>query len=412
MKEAGKKIIMLIPSFYPNKMGGSEMQAFRLSKKLVAQGHEVFVFTIRTANLPKYENVEGINVIRVSGNLMIIPRGIQFLQAKFPFLQKKVKPDILEEYGKPNDTACFFLAGIFSSLCLKEIKRQGIKPSIVQINTVEWVSVSAALLAEKLKLPLLIKDSTVNGLGKLKMMPFIREYRQWIIENAFFVAISSVIKKELLAQGVSDERIFTISNGVEIKECLNKRDKVVPDTCLFVGNLYQEPAKGFRFLLDAWSLVVKEFKNAVLNVVGDGNINHYKRLVKAKQLENNVVFWGKQSDTERFYLSNEIFVLSSIREGMSNSLIEAMNYELPCVSTTVSGSTDLITNQKSGLLVEPKNARALADAISFLFANKHLQREIGMKAKGRVKQLCDIDVVSKQYNTVYEKLSQPNLTQV
>jgi glycosyltransferase involved in cell wall biosynthesis len=412
MKNSGKVIVMLIPSFYPNKMGGSEIQALRLSKKLAAQGCEILVFTVKTADVPKYENVQGINVIRVSGKLLMIPRGVQFLQKKFPFLQKKVKQDILEEYGKPNDIAGLFFAKVFSSLCLKEIKQRNISASIVHINTVEWVSVSAALLAQKLKLPLLIKDSTVNGLSKLKLMRFVKKYQQWLVENAFFVAISSTIKKELLEQGVADERIFSISNGVEINDALPGRGNVIPNTCLFVGNLYQEPAKGFRFLLDAWSLVVKEFKNAVLNVVGDGDIERYRELVKTRQLENTVVFWGKQSDTSRFYLSNEIFVLSSIREGMSNSLIEAMNYGVPCVSTKVSGSIDLITNQESGLLVEPKNAQVLADAIRFLFANKHLHKEMGIKAKERVKQLCDIDIVSKQYSTVYEKLSQPNLGQV
>lgn len=392
-------------------MGGSEMQALRLSTKLVAQGYEVVVFTLRTGNLPKRDKVQGIDVIRVSGKSLMIPRGIQFIQAKFPFLRKKVKQSILEEFGQPNDVAAFFLARIFYALSLKEIKRLAIKASVIQVNTVEWVSVSGSLLAQELKLPLLIKDSTVNGMAKLRFMPLVKKHRQWIIANSFFVAISSVIKKELLNQGVADERIFSISNGVEIGERENTREKVISNSCLFLGNLYQEPAKGFRFLLDAWSLVTTHIKDAVLNVVGDGDIDCYKKLAKTKQLENSIVFWGKQSDTKRFFLSNEIFVLSSIREGMSNSLIEAMSYGLPCVSTKVSGSTDLIVNNDSGLLVETKNAQALAEAITFLFKNKPVQESLGRKARERVKQLCDINLVTRQYNSVYDKLSQINFSQ-
>jgi glycosyltransferase involved in cell wall biosynthesis len=412
MNDSSKKIVMLIPSFYPNKMGGSEIQALRLSKRLREQGREVVVFTLNTGRQPKYENVQGVNVIRVWGESLLIPRGIQFLQTKFPFLQKKVKQEVLEEYGRPNNKVSVLFARVFYTLCLREIREHNINPSIIQINTVEWVSVSGALLAKKLGVPLLIKDSTVNGLAKLKLMPLVKSARKWIIEHSFFVAISTVIKKELRAQGVREENIFTISNGIEISECINHRDNVVPDSCLFVGNLYQEPAKGFSILLDAWTIVIKNIKGAVLNVVGDGDIERYKQLIKAMKLENNVVLWGKQSDIGSFYLSNEIFVLSSIREGMSNSLIEAMSYGLPCISTKVSGSTDLIEHMNSGLLVQPKSAIALAQAILFLLLNKHLHKDMGRKAKDSVRRLCDINVVSAHYNDVYRKLSRPNFVQV
>ena len=338
MIEEARKIVMLIPSFFPNRMGGSEIQALRLSKKLITQGCDVIVFTLKTRGLPKYENIEGVNVIRVSGNLLTIPEGIQFVQKRFPLLQRKVKQEVLEEYGRPNGTASFLLARIFYGLCLKEIRQHKIRPSIIQINTVEWVAISGALLAQKLETPLLIKDSTVNGLAKLKLMPFVGRCTRWIIDNSSFVAISSIIKKQLLAEGVHSQRIFTISNGVEIIECLNTRVNVIANSCLFVGNLYQEPAKGFSILLDAWSLVVKDIKTAVLNVVGDGDIDRYKQLIKSTALEGSVVFWGKQSDLKRFYTSNEIFVLSSIREGMSNSLIEAMNFALPSSLAAVSAS--------------------------------------------------------------------------
>jgi L-malate glycosyltransferase len=405
VKDHGKKIVMLIPSFFPNKMGGSEIQALRLSKKLITQGWDVIVFTLGTGGLPTYENVQGINVIRVSGKLLMIPRAIQFLQKRFPLLQRKVTEEVLEEYGRPNDTASFFLARIFYGLCLKEIRKKNISPSVIQVNTVEWVSISGALLAQELKIPLLVKDSTVNGLAKLKLMPFVAKCRQWIIQHSFFVAISSVIKKELLAQAVGEQRIFTINNGIELADCFSERDSVTGNSCLFVGNLYQEPAKGFSVLLDAWSLVVRDIDAAVLNVVGEGDIGRYKQLVKSKALEKSVVFWGKQSDLKNFYITNEIFILSSIREGMSNSLIEAMAYGLPCVSTKVSGSTDLIEHESSGILVEPRNVVALADGIRFLLRNKHLHKVIAQNAKQKVEQLCDINVVAARYGEVYNELT-------
>lgn len=396
---------MMIPSFYPNKMGGSELQAMNLSKHLISLGHEVNILTFKTKNLLEFETLEGINVYRVSGRSLMIPAGIQFLQSKFPFLKKRFNKNFIDEYGKPNGIAEFLLSFFFYRLCLKAIKRYNIKFSIIQLNTIEWLAITGALLSKKLSLPLIIRDSTVNGLAKLKALPFGDRYRHWIIKNSLFIAISEMIKKNLIEQGVNEDRIFKIYNGVSITNKNSLEQNRNLNTCLFVGNLYQEPAKGFQILLQAWQRVIANVRGAVLNVVGDGDIPTYEKLAVSLGLGTTVKFWGKQSNTGKFYLSNEIFVLSSIREGMSNSLIEAMNYGLPCISTNISGSTDLIINNESGILIEPGKVNELSNAIIFLLNNKQLHKRMGLKASERIKELCDIKFVSHQYSSVYKRLT-------
>jgi glycosyltransferase involved in cell wall biosynthesis len=386
-------------------MGGSELQAMNLSKHLISLGHEVNVLTFNTTGLPEFETSGGINIYRVSGKRLMIPAGLQFLQLRFPFLKRRVNKSFTEEYGKPNGMAELLLSLFFYQLCLNAIKKHHIKFSIIQLNTIEWLVITGALLSKKLTLPLLIRDSTVNGLAKLKSLPFGSKYAKWVIKNSLFIAISEMIKKNLIEQGVGEDRIFKIYNGVEIADKNSLEQNKTLNSCLFVGNLYQEPAKGFQILLQAWQRVIGSVDGVVLNVVGDGDIPTYEKLALSLGLGTTIKFWGKQSDTRRFYLTNEIFVLSSIREGMSNSLIEAMNYGLPCISTKVSGSTDLIINNESGLLIEPGNVNQLANAIIFLLNNKHLHKRFGLSAKERIKELCDIKVVSDLYSNVYKRLT-------
>lgn len=396
---------MLIPTFYPNRMGGSELQAMKLSKQLIANGHEVTVLTVKTKGLSDFENVEGIKVYRVTSPLLLLPRLILFIQNRISFLRKKIKQSVIEEYGKPNGISELIISRVLYNAFRKTIVANKLSFSVIQINTVEWLSITGTLLAKKFSRPLLIKDSTANGLAKMKFMSGAGKYRNWIAGNASFVAISSVIKKNLISEGVQEKRIYSINNGIEISDLTRSEDAAALNSCLFVGNLYQEPAKGFSILLKAWQKVVSEINTAVLNVVGDGDIPFYESKVEAMGLRDNVKFWGKQKDVQRFYLSNEIFVLPSIREGMSNSLMEAMNFGLPCISTIVSGSTDLIIDGESGILVKAGDDVELSQRLIYLLSNKNLHASLGNKAKERIKMLCDFDIVSNKYVMVYKAIS-------
>ncbi len=155
---------------------------------------------------------------------------------------------------------------------------------------------------------------------------------------------------------------------------------------LFVGRL--EPRKGFRYLLQAFPYVKEEFPQARLIVVGAylrREIARHLRYAREHHL-TGVKFVGPVSDEElpRYYRSCHVFCAPSIGfESFGIVLLEAMAAGKPIVACNIPGYRDLLTDGKEGLLAEPKNERALAEAIIRILRDPALQRRMG--EQGRIK---------------------------
>jgi glycosyltransferase involved in cell wall biosynthesis len=229
-----------------------------------------------------------------------------------------------------------------------------------------------------------------------------------IIAQAQFVAMTRVIENNLRAAGVPAEKIHRIPNGIAVREALqpapDKDIAALPPTVLFVGNLYQQPAKGIDILLKAWKEVSADRPEAVLKVVGEGDLTAYQAYADKLGIANSVRFPGKQTDAAAFYREAQVFVLPSRREGMSNALMEAMLAGLPCVATDISGSQDLIQNGVNGLLVPPADIPALAKAIGHLLAHPAEALQMGVQARKTIIEKNDIRVVADEYIALYGKL--------
>ena len=104
-----------------------------------------------------------------------------------------------------------------------------------------------------------------------------------------------------------------------------------------------------------------------------------------------VQFAGHIDEVRPFYELGDIFVLSSLREGLPLVLLEAMTYGLPCIATDVGGSAEVIMRGETGLVVEPRNPEELAKAILELLADPELRRKMGQNGKKRVEKYFDID---------------------
>ncbi|MFB0558967.1 MAG: glycosyltransferase family 4 protein [Dehalococcoidales bacterium] len=153
---------------------------------------------------------------------------------------------------------------------------------------------------------------------------------------------------------------------------------------LFVGRL--ESRKGLKYLLKAYKLVQGEFSNSRLIIVGPGTRlrGKYKRQVKRDGLEN-VVFVGyvPYEELPRYYKTADIFCSPATgRESFGIALLEAMAVGKPIVASNIDGYANLITHGAEGLLVPPKDDRALAQALISLMADESLRQQ--MKAKERL----------------------------
>jgi phosphatidylinositol alpha-mannosyltransferase len=177
-------------------------------------------------------------------------------------------------------------------------------------------------------------------------------------------------------------------------------------TVLFVGRL--EKRKGLRFLLRAWPLVLQRHPEARLVVVGRGRpLEGYKRFAQRQGWSNSdVVFAGYVSaeDLPRYYQSCDVFCAPNTgQESFGIVLLEAMAAGAPIVASDIAGYRDVVTRDDQGLLVEPKNSGAIADAVCRLLANPELRAS--MRRVGREKaRAFDWARVATQVLDYYEEI--------
>jgi glycosyltransferase involved in cell wall biosynthesis len=149
--------------------------------------------------------------------------------------------------------------------------------------------------------------------------------------------------------------------------------------------------KGHDDLLDAWSAL--QVKGWQLLVIGDGpRREHLERRVAEMDLSSDVRFTGNQDDVPAWYACADIAVLPSFGdEGVPQSLMQAAACGLPAVSTPIGAIGEAVRDGKTGLLVPPRDVKALAAALSYLMTHDDLRRHMGRAALERAQREFGID---------------------
>lgn len=208
--------------------------------------------------------------------------------------------------------------------------------------------------------------------------------------NCFALGISPDISSELNSQlGILQSKTSTILNAIDISHFYRKK----PNTSLLnkvkdnseniiigvVGNLRCQ--KNHKCLLYAFQLLEAEIPQVRLLIVGAGpEEESLKQLSRDLGIHTKVTFTGAKLSTWDIYPIFDIYCLPSHYEGLPLTILEAMAAEIPVVGTKVNGIRDIITNGKTGILVEPDNPAALAKGIKQLICNKEFCKCLSKEA--------------------------------
>jgi glycosyltransferase involved in cell wall biosynthesis len=179
---------------------------------------------------------------------------------------------------------------------------------------------------------------------------------------------------------------------------------VSPDEPLLgtVGRLTAQ--KGYGILLEAMSLVLPQVPAARLVIVGDGELVHDLRDRAVELgLEQAVRFTGPRQDVEELLSAMDVFVSSSLWEGLPTVILESMAAGVPVVATDVSGSRELVRDGSTGLLVPPGNAGALAEGIVQLLQDRKQGEELAMRARQEVRRFS-MTSVAQEHLHLYQSL--------
>jgi glycosyltransferase involved in cell wall biosynthesis len=147
-----------------------------------------------------------------------------------------------------------------------------------------------------------------------------------------------------------------------------------------VGVVGGEPVrKGYLYLLDAWERLA--LANARLLIRSDANFARYPALQQRLARLSNVEIVHYVPDINDFYQRCDVFVLPSVDDGFGMALFEAMANEVPCIATTHCGSSELLTPGRDGIVIPPRNADLLAEALLSLYQQEELRRTLASAAR-------------------------------
>ncbi len=221
----------------------------------------------------------------------------------------------------------------------------------------------------------------------LAMRAALRSVDQ-VISNSVTVA-----QRVEMRCGYPASRITCIPNGVpspvvndmrQLRVQIRRELGLSEDTFLVgsVGRLHL--VKGFEALLRAMAVVAGSNRSAHLVLVGDGDQRDpLRNLASQLEIPDRVHFVGHRDDTHRWFSAFDLYVNSSLSEGMSQSIVEAMSYGLPIAATDVGDSRRLITHEglECGKVCVPGEIHSLASVIELILGDRDMAQRFSRNAK-------------------------------
>jgi glycosyltransferase involved in cell wall biosynthesis len=228
-----------------------------------------------------------------------------------------------------------------------------------------------------------------------------------------FIAASRAIGDMLIADGIEPARVVTVHEGIDVDRIdsqppVNVHEALwLPHHAPVVGNVGAlVPHKGHRHLIEAAHAVVQQLPDARFVVFGEGELReHLEHLIHEHHLEKHVFLPGFRTDVVGCIKGFDLFVMSSVTEGLGTSVMDAMACRKAVVGTRAGGIPETVVDGRTGLLVEPRDSRALAEAIYRLLRDTPLRQQMGEAGYARVRERFTVDRMVAETAQVYARVS-------
>lgn len=358
MNNQRKRIAVILPSF---NVGGTENMVANLATNINKNEFDVLVISL---SYPLNTHVQ--KIIETSG--VQIAYGMK---------------------GKVNSYKVF--ANIYKEL-------RDFDPNLIHSNMYAFLFTVPYLLTHKVKLLHTIHNKPVNE---------FKDKYKWVISilykmnKAVPVAISHIIEKELKELYPELKTVERVYNPVEVKKFCTDRRRVSKKEVVFIDVARFMKQKNHALLLNAFADAQKRVNGIQLWLVGDGELRQdLEKQVKMLGIRDRVCFTGNVSNVRDYLADADVFVMSSDYEGLPLSVLEAMASGLPVISTDVGGVADIVTD--NGILVPPRDKKALTDAIVELATNEKKRWQLGKSSYENSKKYDSAEFIRK-YEALYNK---------
>jgi len=231
------------------------------------------------------------------------------------------------------------------------------------------------------------------------------------------VAVSEDARRELLRHNrIADHKLHVILNGIDLSGFAEgRRSEAVAPARARLGLPLDAPVVGtvgrlaavkdHETLLRAFGLLRQGGSDAHLAVIGGGPLEaDLKSRVRALGLDGVAHIVGPHADVPHLLPALDVFVLSSLSEGISLALIEAMAAGLPVVATRVGGNPEVVVEGRTGLLVEPSQPEALRSALLRVLSDRAAAQVMGVQGRRRALEMFGLERMLDRYVALYEEV--------
>lgn len=328
---------------YPPQIGGVATYTKQLEDKLIEEGHNVYVLTY------KQDITQPTNVFMANSLNIPVIRGFSFIISSYFMLNRIVKEkdiDIIHaNYILPPGLVCV----LNKSHAKKVITVHGSDINILPNNKI-------------------LRHVIKFVLNKADALYFVSEKLE---EKAINICGKNIQEKTTITPNTVSTKKFKPLKGN--KKILTKYQHPI---VVFIGNLVKQ--KGLIYLLEAKKLSDTEY---TLLIYGDGPEKEVlQKYIETNNLKNTFLM-GKTTIPEQIIPESDIMVLPSISEGASIIALESMSCGKALISTDSGNISNIITNNKDGIIIPPKNPQLLSNAIDDLITNTKKREKIGENAR-------------------------------
>jgi len=379
-------VLMVTGVYYP-EVNGATLQCMRVISTLKKDVNFSVLTTTKYKNIAKNNVIDGIDVYRhYIGNRL--GKFSQLFGISWIFLTKKI--DIVHLHGFSSRSALIVL---ISKIFNKK----------VIIKMTSFGHDDAISIQNKSRLFFLIYSLADTYIG---VSPIFKEmYRKSELDECKYYQIPNGV----------DTNLFTPLANVQEKNELRSELGLPIDISLILVVGHFSIDKSANHVLDAWLRIQKESNNqSGIVFIGSTNNNSFevdRNIVnsiysKSKQfIGERVFFVEKTNHIEQYYQAADVYVLSSVREGLPNTLLEAMSCALPVISTRLKGITDWVLNHNvNGMMYDYGDIDALGILLENLLQDNNLCKHIGSNARTTIKDNFNILSTAEKIHKIYEDL--------
>jgi len=228
------------------------------------------------------------------------------------------------------------------------------------------------------------------------------------------LTLSSNMKTDFCHRlNIPNKKIDIIHNGVDVAKFrpgidisnlkkefhIEKHDFIIGS----VGRL--DAVKDCDTLIQGFHLFNQRNENSKLIIVGDGpELSILKEIVSRTNLLHKVVFTGYRTNIPQMLNLMDIYVQTSLYEGFSNTILEAMAVGLPVITTDVGGNSFIVFDGINGYLIDPQNPSLLHEKLMYLSENRSIMQKMGVENRKTIVENFSVQKMIKKYHALYSNL--------